>query len=146
MSRLPLRRPIRRSSTLAPLGSPQAVATSIAHENTSADPYHNYVNPSFGEIAWNGAREAVTIFKEIASLLPMAGQPLVQVLGAIKVSMDIVNEMHQNRDGYQHLMERILRLTKPLAEKIKNSQIDPKSDTAANLYMLEWCASWCMQA
>lgn len=128
-------------SPIAPSRPPQFLGSSAPHSSTLAAPYHNYVSPDFGEFAWNGTTEAVTIFNDIASLVPMARLHLAQVLGAIKVSMNIVNNMHQHHGGYHDLMEHILRRIKPLAEQSQKSRIDSNSDTAANLYILEWYVS-----
>lgn len=57
----------RAPSTFATPSRPSQVpGLSDAYGTPLADPYRDYVDVGFGDLAWNGAYDVVTIFKELA--------------------------------------------------------------------------------
>jgi hypothetical protein len=84
-----------------------------------------------------GSLTIVTLFKEIANLVPNAG-PLCQVLGATKELISVINEMQCNREDCEHLVERILLFVKSFVEELArmNVPLQDGTPTAARLYAL----------
>jgi hypothetical protein len=84
-----------------------------------------------------GSLTIVTLFKDVASLIPHAG-PLSQILGVTRHLILVVNEMRSNRNGCEELVQRVLLFMRNLVEDLSRANV-PLQDgtpTAARLYAL----------
>lgn len=111
--------------------------TSTTAPGTTLTAFTDPTSTTLPERILDGSLTIVTLFKEIAGLIPHAG-PLAQVLGVTKELIIIVNEMRDNRDGCVDLVERILRFVRHLAEELvrMNIPVQEGTPTAARLYAL----------
>ena len=124
------------STVTAPSGDPHSVISTAAPA-TELTVYTDPTSTTLADRILDGSLTVVTLFKEIASLIPHAG-PLAQVLGVTKELILVVNEMRDNRDGCVDLVERILRFIRHLAEELvrMNIPVQEGTPTAARLYAL----------
>lgn len=114
-------------------GEPHSVTSTTPPATAYKDP----TSTTLPERILNGSLTIVTLFKEIAGLIPHSG-PLAHVLGVTKELILIVNEMRDNREGCVELIERILRFLRHLAEELvrMNIPVQEGTPTAARLYAL----------
>ena len=120
----------------------QAMAESIttSSEPQSPTPPTTYTDPTsttLPERILDGSLTIITLFKEIAIIIPHAG-PLAGVLGVTKELILVINEMRDNRSGCIDLVERILCFVRHLAEELvrMNIPVQEGTPTAARLYAL----------
>jgi|ERR1700722_5619037 len=99
--------------------------------------YTDYAQMSLADHILSGSATIVGLFGQVCALIPSAG-PLYQVLGVTKELIIVVNDMKDNKDGCEHLIERILLFVKNLMEECSqlNLPIQYGTPTAARLYAL----------
>jgi hypothetical protein len=99
--------------------------------------YTDYTNVNIADQILTGSLTIITLFKQVANLIPHAG-PLSQVLGATKELIGVINEMGDNKDDCEHLVERVLLFIKSLVEELSqmNVPLQDGTPTAARLYAL----------
>ncbi|KAF7977235.1 hypothetical protein HWV62_4337 [Athelia sp. TMB] len=108
--------------------------------NNSSDPrtrYADYTHMSVQDHLVSGSSLIVSLFKEVSDLIPNAG-PLSQVLGVTSQLFEIVDQIKTNKEGCEHLVERILGFLKDIAEERNrlNVPIPASSSTGKRLYTL----------
>jgi hypothetical protein len=102
--------------------------------------YANYTKKNTAGLILGGVLTIVTLFQAVTQLIPHAG-PLAQILGATKELITIVNEMQDNKDGCEHLVERIIVHVKNIIDELTrmNVPLAAGTPTAARLYVLLSC-------
>ena len=85
----------------------------------------------------SGSSLIVSLFKEVSDLIPNTG-PLSQVLGITSQLFEIVDQIQTNKEGCEHLIERILGFLKDITEDRNqlNVPIPAGSPTEKRLYTL----------
>jgi hypothetical protein len=98
--------------------------------------YTNYTNKDTAGLILT----IVILFQAVTQLIPHAG-PLAQILGVTKELITAVNEMQDNKDGCEHLVERIITHVKNIIEELTrmNVPLSAGTPTAARLYVLQSC-------
>src|ERR1700691_4403934 len=99
--------------------------------------YADYTSMNIADQILTVSLTIIILFKEAANLIPQAA-PLFQVLGATKELINVISETRGNKDGGEHLVERVLLFIKILAEEYSRLKV-PLQDgtpTAARLYTL----------
>ncbi|KAF7966867.1 hypothetical protein HWV62_36675, partial [Athelia sp. TMB] len=81
-----------------------------------ADPRTDLPHMSVQDHLISGSSLILSLFKEVSELIPNAG-PLSQVLGVTTRLFEIVDQIKTNKEGCEHLVERILGFLKAIAEE-----------------------------
>jgi hypothetical protein len=115
------------------------VLSSILSLNRRPD-FANYTNKDTAGLILGGVLTIVTLFQTVTQLIPHAG-PLAQILGVTKELITVVNDMQDNKDGCEHLVERIICHVKNIIEELTrmNVPLAAGTPTAARLYVLLSC-------
>lgn len=129
----------RDISSLGPSSPSNAVTrtgTTQSHQLQNSQ-YTEFTREKLSDQILSGSLTIVTLFKEIANVIPNAG-PLAQILGVTKELILVINEMKDNKEGCEDLVERILKFVKNLADELKrmNVPLYDGTPTAARLYAL----------
>jgi hypothetical protein len=86
--------------------------------------YADYTRTTLTDQIIDGSATIVTLFNDVSALIPHAG-PLCQVLGVTKELIFIINDMKDNREGCEHLVERILIFVKNVMDECSQSRTFP---------------------
>jgi hypothetical protein len=102
--------------------------------------YADYTNRDTAGLIRGGVLTIVTLFQAVTQLIPHAG-PLTQILGVTKELITVVNEIQDNKDGCEHLVERIIGHVKSIIDELTrmNVPLAAGTPTAARLHVLLSC-------
>lgn len=130
--------------------SPSALASTAASSLGAVSPkspipsgslpkYSDYTRTSAADKALTTSTLIVTLFQDVADLVPNAG-PLSQILGVTKDVMAMVTQMRDNKSDCDYLIERILRILWKIAMEVSTLNIPLERDgaTTQRLTILEW--------